>query len=150
MTAPTPAARRKARHYAMQGLYQWQLSKLEPREIIRQFRESYDMRHVDLPYFEELLTNIPRRAEDLDNSFVALLRDRALDELDPVTLSLLRMAVYELTNRIDVPYKVVINEAVSLAKKFGATDSHKFINGVLDKAAASLRPLEIKAANGAQ
>src|SRR5690606_18254759 len=148
MAVPSPAARRKARHYAMQGLYQWQLSKLEPREIIRQFREEYDMRHVDRAYFEELVTNIPARAEDLDKSFAGLLRDRSLTDLDPITLSLLRIAIYEMSSRIDVPYKVVINEAVSLAKKFGATDSHKFINGVLDKAAVTHRPLEVQAANG--
>lgn len=142
MSVPTPAARRKARHYAMQGLYQWQLSKLEPREIIRQFREEYDMRNVDVSYFEELLNCIPRRTEELDRGFVDLLRGRSLEELDPITLALLRMGIYELTSRIDVPYKVVISEAVALAKKFGAADSHKFINGVLDRAAAIHRPLE--------
>lgn len=142
MAVPNPAARRKARHYAMQGLYQWQLSKLEPREIIRQFRQEYDMRHVDVAYFEELLSNIPRQAEELDRGFSELLRDRSLTELDPITLSLLRMGTYELSCRIDIPYKVAISEAVALAKKFGAAESHRFINGVLDRAASIHRPLE--------
>lgn len=142
MSVPNPAARRKARHYAMQGLYQWQLSKLEPREIIGQFRQEYDMRHVDVAYFEELLTNIPRQAQELDQGFAELLRDRSVNELDPITLSLLRMGIYELSGRIDIPYKVVINEAVALAKKFGASESHRFINGVLDRAAGTYRPLE--------
>lgn len=144
MAVPNPAARRKARHYAMQGLYQWQLSKLEPREIIRQFRQEYDMRHVDVAYFEELLTNIPRRADELDRGFAELLRDRSVAELDPITLSLLRMGLYELSSRIDVPYKVVINEAVALAKKFGAAESHRFINGVLDRAASTHRSVEMQ------
>ncbi|MGQ9426819.1 transcription antitermination factor NusB [Gilvimarinus sp. F26214L] len=144
MTASTPAARHKARHYAMQGLYQWQMSKLDPGKIARQFREEYDMTHVDVDYFEELLTTIPNRTDDLDQSFAPLLQDRSLEELDPITLALLRIASYELVSRIDVPYRVVINEAVGLAKKFGAADSHKFINGVMDKAAVKHRPLEIK------
>lgn len=142
MTTPAPAARRKARHYAMQGLYQWQLSKLEPREIARQFRDEYDMTHVDLAYFEELLNAVPTQRDELDKAFESFLLERSLAELDPITLSLLRMATYELLHRIDVPYRVVINEAVSLARKFGPTDSHKFINGVLDRAAGQYRTAE--------
>lgn len=140
--APTPAARRKARHYAMQGLYQWQMSKLEPKTIAREFQDDYDMSHVDVAYFEELLNAIPTQVDTLDAVFETYLQDRSLAELDPITLALLRLATYELMQRVDVPFRVVINEAVSLAKKFGSTDSHRFVNGVLDRTATQCRPLE--------
>lgn len=139
---PAPAARRKARHYAMQALYQWQISRLEPREIVRQFQDDYDMTHVDLAYFEELLKAVPQQTEELDQAFQPFLQERSLAELDPITLALLRMASYEMLQRIDVPYRVVINEAVGLARKFGPTDSHKFINGVLDRVAGQYRTAE--------
>lgn len=126
----------------MQGLYQWQLSKLNPKKIAGQFQDDYDMSHVDVLYFEELINNIPDEVETLDNAFEPYLHDRSLEELDPITLALMRLATYELIHRVDVPYRVVINEAVSLAKKFGAQDSHKFINGVLDKTATRCRPGE--------
>jgi|SRR5690606_18540656 len=147
---PSPAQRHKARHYAMQALYQWHMSKLGPRDIARQFREEYDMTHVDTDYFEELLQSISRQADELDAAFADFLQDRSLDEVDPVTRALLRMGSYELLRRIDIPYQVVISEAVSLAKKFGATDSHKFVNGVLDRMAAKHRTVEVKAKNGAR
>lgn len=140
----SPAARRKARHYAMQALYQWHMSGNSLNQIETQFCSEYDMTHVDVAYFRELLHKIPAQRQDIDGLFESHLQDRALNELDPVTLALLRLASYELQFRIDVPYKVAINEAVSLAKKFGATDAHKFINGVLDKVAATARPVEIK------
>lgn len=136
------AARRKARHYGMQAMYQWQLSNEEPAIIVQQFCADYDMTHVDTEYFNELVTTIPKMTEDLDQLFEPSLQDRSLAELDPITLALLRMATYEMKARIDVPFKVVINEAVALAKKFGATDSFKFINGVLDKVSQQLRALE--------
>jgi len=136
------AARRKARHYGMQALYQWQLSDEAPKIVVQQFTSDYDMTHVDTEYFNELVTTIPSIAEELDQLFEPWLQDRSLAELDPITLALLRIAVYEMKSRIDVPYKVVINEAVSLAKKFGAADSFKFINGVLDNASQHLRSLE--------
>lgn len=139
-----PAARRKARHYAMQALYQWQMSKLDPWEITQQFQEEYDMTHVDVEHFEELVQSIPRQLDAIDAGFEPFLQGRSLKELDPITVALLRIASYELIRRIDVPYRVVINEAVALAKKFGATDAHKFINGVLDKAAAKHRALEVQ------
>ncbi len=139
----TPAARRKARHYAMQALYQWQLTQQEPKDIVKQFKSEYDMSNVDVSYFEELAKSIPKQIEALDQQFINQLLDRELNEIDPITLALLRIACFELVNRIDIPYKVVISEAVSLAKKFGAADSHKFINGVLDKTAVLIRTAEI-------
>lgn len=141
-----PATRRKARHYAMQALYQWQMAKAPLNVIETEFRTDNDMTHVDIPYFHELLHGVPKNLGAVEAAFSDHLTERATNELDPITLALLRLATYELMHRIDVPYKVVINESVALAKKFGATDSHKFINGVLDKVAGKLRHIEIAAA----
>jgi N utilization substance protein B len=140
------AERRKARHYGMQALYQWHMAGASLSDIEAEFRADYDFSHVDLEYFQALLHQVPATVDELDAAIEPLL-DRKLDELDPIERTLLRMGMYELTHRIDVPYKVVINEEVALAKKFGATDSHKYINGVLDKAARELRKVEIDAAS---
>ncbi|MGI1679749.1 MAG: transcription antitermination factor NusB [Cellvibrionaceae bacterium] len=137
-----PAARRKARHYAMQAIYQWQLTQLSTVKIIQQFKDEYDMAHVDVSYFEELVTAMPENAEDIDKIFEPYLQDIVIQELDPISHALLRIGIYELKERIDVPYKVAISEAVSLAKKFGASESHKFVNGVLDKVSIELRKIE--------
>ncbi|MDE0929972.1 MAG: transcription antitermination factor NusB [Halioglobus sp.] len=139
------AERRKARHYGMQALYQWHMAGAAVSDIEAEFRTDYDFSHVDLEYFQSLLHKIPACLDELDEALEPLL-DRKLKDLDPIELTLLRMGMYELTWRIDVPYKVVINEEVALAKKFGATDSHKYVNGVLDKAARQLRKVEVDAA----
>jgi N utilization substance protein B len=143
----SPATRRKARHYGMQALYQWQMTKKEPNIIEAEFRADNDMAHVDMDYFHELVKKVPATVEELDEHYSPFLQERSLGELDPITQALLRMASYELLYRIDVPYKVIINEAVSLGKKFGATDSFKFINGVLDQLASKLRKAEVDAEN---
>jgi N utilization substance protein B len=96
---------------------------------------------VDRAYFHELLHQVPARLDEVEQAFVAYL-DRPLAEIDPVERALLRMAAYELLVRVDVPYRVILNEAVNLAKKFGAEQAHKYINGVLDQAARKLRPVE--------
>ena len=140
------AERRKARHYGMQALYQWHMAGASLSDIEAEFRAEYDFSHVDLEYFQALLHQVPATVDELDAAIEPLL-DRKLDELDPIERTLLRMGMYELTSRIDVPFKVVINEEVALAKKFGATDSHKYINGVLDRAARELRKVEIDAAS---
>lgn len=136
--------RHKARHYALQALYQWQMANSPLLQIEREFFSDYDMKNVDVEYFRELLHNIPAQLTELDGHYIELL-DRTFDELDPVERALLRIGCYELLNRIDVPYRVVLNEAVTLAKKFGATDSYKYINGVLDKVAEQHRSIEISA-----
>jgi transcription antitermination protein NusB len=140
------AERRKARHYGMQALYQWYMAGADVSDIEAEFRADYDFSHVDLAYFQALLHGVPACVDELDEALAPML-DRKLDDLDPIERTLLRMGMYELTRRIDVPYKVVINEEVALAKKFGATDSHKYVNGVLDKAARQLRKVEIDAAS---
>ena len=141
----TAATRRMARHYAMQALYQWQMAGSSINAIEAEFRTDNDMSKVDVEYFHEILHSVPEYLSELEALFTPFLVDRSLDELDAITRALLRMATYEFKFRIDVPYKVVINEAVALAKKFGAEDSHKFINGVLDKTAAVVRSLEVNA-----
>lgn len=140
------AERRKARHYGLQALYQWHMAGASVGDIEAEFRADYDFSHVDLAYFQALLHEIPACVDELDEALAPML-DRKLDDLDPIERTLLRMGMYELTRRIDVPYKVVINEEVALAKKFGATDSHKYVNGVLDKAARQVRKVEIDAAS---
>jgi N utilization substance protein B len=138
------AQRRRARHYAMQALYQWSMTHADLTEIEAEFRIDNDFSNVDGEYFNALLTGTAGGAVALDELFAGKL-DRPLADLDPVERALLRMGTFELRDRIDVPYKVVINEAVALAKKFGATDSFRYINGVLDKVARELRQLEIAA-----
>ena len=140
------AERRRARHYGMQALYQWHMAGAPLNEIEAEFRADYDFTHVDLEYFQSLLHGVPACVDELDDALAPML-DRKVDDLDPIERTLLRMGMYELTRRIDVPYKVVINEEVALAKKFGATDSYKYVNGVLDKAARQLRKVEIDAAS---
>ena len=137
--------RHKARHFAVQALYQWQLTAASAAKIEAQFRAQYDMKGADLVYFRELLCGVQGDAGAFDTLLTPFFEDRALSECDPITLSLLRLATYELRERVDVPYKVVLNEAVALAKKFGATESFRYVNGVLDKVAHDLRQLEISA-----
>ena len=139
------SGRRQARHYAMQGLYQWQMAGSSLNAIEAEFRTDNDMSKVDVPYFQELLHQVPAKLDELEAAFAPYLQGRDLDELDPITQSLLRLSTYEMKHRIDVPYKVVINESVALAKKFGATDAHKFINAVLDQLAAHIRAVEVQA-----
>jgi N utilization substance protein B len=139
---PLAAKRHKARHYAMQALYQWHMAGAPLAAIEAEFRSDYDFGKVDGEYFHALLHDIPANVDDIEAAFAPYMVERSLEELDPIERALLRIATYELMERIDVPYKVVINEAVNLAKKFGATDSHKFINGVLDRVAQQLRSVE--------
>ena len=136
------ARRRKARHYGLQALYQWTLSGASPSDIEAEFRVDNDFTHTDAEYFSAVLKGVVDDVDGLESLFEPAL-DRTLDELDPIERNLLRLGTFELRDRIDVPYKVVISEAVALAKKFGATDSHRYINGVLDKVARELRQVEL-------
>ena len=135
------AERRKARHYGMQALYQWQMAAAPLAAIEAEFRADYDFNHVDLEYFQSLLHGVPACVDELEARLEPLL-DRKLSDLDPIERTLLRMGTFELAHRLDVPYKVVINEAVELAKLFGAEQGHRFVNGVLDKLAHVARPNE--------
>ena len=138
------AQRRKARHFGLQALYQWTLSGAALADIEAEFRVDNYFRHTDGDYFTAILKGVTSDVDALEALFSPAL-DRSLDDLDPIERNLLRLGAFELRDRIDVPYKVVINEAVSLAKKFGATESHRYINGVLDKVARDLRTIELAA-----
>jgi N utilization substance protein B len=130
--------RRRAREFALQGLYQWQLSGSDPATIARQLGEAKGFDKVDADYFKALLEGAVGAAPELEKAIAPLL-DREYSRLSPVERGVLLLAGYELAHRPDVPYRAVINEAVELAKSYGGTDGHKFVNGVLDKLAAQLR-----------
>lgn len=136
------SARRRAREYALQGLYQWLLSQELPGAIEAHLREDHGFAQIDQPHFTAVLYGAIREAEALRKSFSAHL-DRPLAELSPVEHAVLLLAGYELAHQADIPYRVVINEAVELAKSFGGTDGFKYVNGVLDKLALALRPNEV-------
>ncbi|MCC2614724.1 transcription antitermination factor NusB [Aestuariibacter halophilus] len=137
-----PATRRKARELALQGIYSWQMTQNAVQQIELHLATSNNMENVDMAYFQELLRAVIKTTDTLDAAIKPYL-GRLPEELDPVEKAILRLATYELTQRIDVPYKVVINEAIELAKSFGAEESHKFVNGVLDKAVKTLRKDEL-------
>ena len=136
------SARTKAREFAVQAVYSWQMSKNPVEQIELSIATSNNMEKVDSSYFCELLRAVVKDVELLDTKIKPYL-GRLPEELDPVEKAILRISTYELLSRIDVPYKVVINEAIELAKTFGAEESHKFINGVLDKAVKTLRKDEL-------
>jgi len=135
--------RRAARSFALQALYSWQMTGNPINELEAQFRVDNDMAGADVKLFSELLRGVASRKTELDETYEPFL-DRMLDELDPIELTTLRIGTYELVQRIDVPYRVAINESVELAKVFGATDSHRYVNGVLDKVAQRSRMAEIR------
>ena len=134
-------ARSIARKLAMQALYQWQLTQQTATEIEKQFLESEDSAGVDREHFTELVRGCIGRYEELAAALKPFI-DRPLDQLDPVETAILMIGMFELQQRVDIPYRVVINEAVDLTKRFGATDSHKYVNAVLDRAARELRTAE--------
>lgn len=135
------AARTRARRLAMQALYQWQMTAMEAAEIVAQFEADPEFRSADKAYFEELVDKTIANIQTLDDYYSPALT-RPINEVNPVERAILRLATYELWKRIDVPYKVVINEAVALTKKFGAEQGHTFVNGVLDQMARRLRTVE--------
>jgi len=132
----------------MQALYQWQLTGQSYPELLNQYAQEEGFDGADREYFELLLKGATGASESLDAE-IATLVDRPVAQLDPVEHSILMLGVHELQHCLDVPYRVVINEAVEVAKAYGGTDGHKFVNGVLDKLAAALRADEIAAARAA-
>ena len=140
-------ARTRARELMVQALYQKQIAGHTTAELLAQFHEDTAYQRVDQAFFDELFPEISDGQEQLEKKISGLI-DRPLDQLDPIELSILLIGVYELETRADVPYKVVINESVNLAKRFGALDGHKYINACLDVAAQSLRELEVQATAG--
>jgi N utilization substance protein B len=134
-------ARHHARRFVMQALYQWQLGKHSLRQLLEQFLAEPDMAGADDAYFETLLSECYAGAQELEAHYSDYL-DRPLHQLDPVERAILLVAATELALHPEIPYRVVINEAVELAKAYAAEGSHSYINGVVDKAAQTLRPLE--------
>lgn len=130
--------RRRARECAVQALYSWAVSQNSPEIVELNFMTEQDMKGVDTPYFRKLFRQTVENVETVERIMQGYL-DRGLEELDPIEKAILRLAVYELQFEADVPYKVVINEAIEVAKVFGADESHKYINGVLDKIAPVVR-----------
>lgn len=144
--------RSQARQVALQALYQWQVAGQDLGDIEAQFLgqgelpqclegEDEDQSPFDLKLFRELLHGVPSQVSRLD-ALLAPLLDRSINQLDPVERAVLRIGVYELQEHLDIPYRVIIDEAVELAKRFGAEQGHRYVNGVLDKLAQRLRPLE--------
>lgn len=140
-------ARRRARAAIVQALYQWHMTRANMAQIDAQFKEEHAGSKTDIAYFEEVLRGILLNVDELDGYYKGYV-DRTFEEINPVELAVLRLAAYEMKYRLDIPYRVVINEAVDLSKKFGSDQAHRFINGLVDKMAKDLRKAEIaKAAN---
>lgn len=135
------AARSRARRRALQAIYAWQMSGSKMNAVIEQFRHEQDMEVADLEYFEDLLHGIERHVAELDEALTPYI-DREVGQIDPIERAALRIAAYELKFRPDVPYRVVINEAIEVTKRFGADHGHSYVNGVLDKLASQLRGTE--------
>lgn len=128
------SARHKARKLALQALYQWHMSGGEPQVLVSQYLENSNQKKVDTEYVTTLINRVINEQEELDKEITPIL-DRPLKDLTPIELTVLRIAVYELEHQLEIPYRVIINEALELTKIFGAEDSFKYINGVLDKIA---------------
>ena len=142
---PNNAARSRSRKFLIQALYQAQLTGDEFADVIGPFTAEHNMKRADIDYFREVLRGIHNNLEALQRQITPKL-DRPYDELDAIERGILLLGCHELISRIEVPYKVVINEAIELAKTFGATDSYKYVNSVLDAIARDTRTLEVKAA----
>ena len=136
-----PAARTRARRRAVQALYAWELGGNAMHKVIDDFRSEQDMQIADLEYFENLLRGVEAHCAELDAGLVPFL-DRDIERVDPIERAVLRLSAYELKHRIDVPYRVVLNEAVEVAKRFGSEQGHTYVNGVLDKLARAWRVTE--------
>jgi N utilization substance protein B len=131
-----------ARRAAVQALYQWQLTHQAPQDIEIHYSLDHELEGIDVAYFHELVSQIPLHQHELDDQLIPHL-DRELEDVDPVERAILRIGAYELEFRAEIPYKVVLNETIKLAKTFGAEHGHKYVNAVLDKVASTLRAREI-------
>lgn len=139
-----PVLRTRARRRALQAVYAWQLSGATARDIVTQFAHEQAREIADLAYFEDLVHGVDTHRDALDAALAPFL-DRTIDEVDPIERAALRIAAYEFMHRQDVPYRVVINEALESVKRFGSEHGHTYVNGVLDHAAAALRSVEVQA-----
>jgi N utilization substance protein B len=142
-------ARTNARKAAVQALYQWQMTGHDLSEIERQFLEEERLKDAQKSYFVELFYGVPKNLDAIDQVLSEFV-DRPVDNIDPVERAILRIGVYELMHRLDMPYRVILNEGINLAKDFGADGSHKYVNGILDKVAQQKRAVEIKGKAGSR
>ena len=140
-----PVHRSRARRRALQAIYAWQMSGGTAQEVIAQFAHEQAHEIADLVYFEDLVRGVMKHFGELDEGLAPYL-DRTMEEVDPIERASLRIAAYELRHRVDVPYRVVLNEAIDTTKRFGSEHGHTFVNGVLDHAAAAWRTAEFDAA----
>ncbi len=140
-----PVTRARARRRALQAVYAWQMSGGEVGQVIAQFAHEQANEIADLEYFDDLVRGVVRHRAQLDEALAGYL-DRTVEEVDPIERAVLRLSAYELIHRIDVPYRVVLNEAIEIAKRFGSEHGHTYVNGVLDRAAADWRAAEFNAA----
>ncbi len=165
MSKNTPAAKSRARRFALQALYQVQFTEASAGQVEMQFRQDHDMKRVDTAFFHDLVSGIMHARGDLEQDIEDILvqssegqsvseaetdgteahesEPRSLKDLDPVARAVLLIGAFELTNRIEIPYKVVLNESIELAKQFGGAESHRFVNQVLDKMAKVKRKIEV-------
>jgi N utilization substance protein B len=141
---PAKSPRRRARELAMQGIYQWRLSGADAAQVTQRMQDEKNLGRYDMELFDRLLRGVLAQPAELAAALAPHL-DRPGDELSPVEFSILLLAAFEMLQQPETPYRVIINEAVELAKTYGGTDGHKFVNGVLDKLAAQARPLEVTA-----
>ena len=138
-----PVARSRARRRALQAIYAWQISGGTAQQVIAQFAHEQAHEVADLEYFEDLVRGVMKHVGDLDAALAAFL-DREVEQVDPIERAALRIAAYELRHRPDIPYRVVINEAIDTTKRFGSEHGHTYVNGVLDHAAAAWRAPEVQ------
>lgn len=136
--------RHRAREFALQGLYEWLMNQESVRTIEAHIRQAHGFDKADTEHFNTLLTGTVKQADELRAGLAPLI-DRGISQLSPVEHAALLIGAYELKNHVEIPYKVVINEAVELTKSFGGIDGHKYVNGVLDKFAAQVRDAEVNA-----
>ncbi|MDP3705833.1 MAG: transcription antitermination factor NusB [Legionellaceae bacterium] len=142
MTNQSISGKRRARKLALQSLYQWLMSDADLFEIEAQFRVANNMDKVDVAYYTRLLHGVPARLNELESAFTPLL-DRPIDTLNPIELTILRLCTFELFDCIEIPYRVILDESVSLAKEFGSQDGHRYVNGVLHNLAQTVRKVEV-------
>jgi N utilization substance protein B len=135
------AARSRARRRALQAVYAWQVGGASMAKVIDQFRHEQDMEVADLEYFEDLLLGVEKHQAEIDEGLKPFV-DREVGQIDPIERAALRLAAYELKYRPDVPYRVILNEAIEVTKRFGADHGHSYVNGVLDKLATHWRTAE--------
>lgn len=137
--------KRRARRLALQALYQWHMANAELNEIDAQFRAVNNMDRVDTPYFTSLLYGVPKDINAIEAAFAPFL-DRLVNELNPIELTVLRLSTFELMHHPEIPYSVILDEAVMLSKEYGSQDGHRYVNGVLHNLAKQLRAVEMNRA----